>query len=177
MLFVLIVMSIVTLLLCVRFEKIESEAIRDLMPGITFAFSWLVMALLFTVLVETWQYTLSIPEAVREPVPAWGQVIESVLHTAAYLFPVSRMALAVLYTLPLLLVPLLVIIVKRAEVGPALLYSALINLLFFWLLVVLDNGLPETATRIPIQGLVLLLAYALVLFLLVRPQPFALRPI
>lgn len=175
MFFILIIMSILTLLLFMRFEKIESEAIRDLVPGISFAISWLVTVLLFVVLIETWQYTLSIPEVVREPVPAWGQVIESMLHTAVYLFPVSRIGLAVLYALPLLLVPLLVIIVKQVEVGPALLYSALVNWLFFWLLLVLDNGLPETATRIPIQGLILLIAYALVLFLLARPWPFALK--
>jgi hypothetical protein len=136
----LIIMSIVTAFVFVRFDKLDNDALRSLSPVISFAFSWLVIAVLFTVLVETWQIVLSIPAAVREPAPAWGKIVENVLRTAVFLLPFSRMTLALVYSLPLLLVPLLAIGVKRLEMGPALLYSALLNLIFFWLLLLMDNG-------------------------------------
>jgi hypothetical protein len=168
----LIIVSIVTLLLFIRFERIKNETVRSLMPAVSFVFSWVVTVMMLTAVVETWQLVLSIPPAVRAPVPAWGQVIESGLHTAVYLLPVGRMALAGVYALPLLLIPLLVIAMKGLEVEPVLLCSAVVNLSFFWLLLLMDNGLPESAVRIPIQGLILLVAYALALFLLIRQRPF-----
>lgn len=169
MLLLSIVISIIAVLTFVRFKKAESGALLKIVIGFCFTFSWVVLAMWFTSLVEVWQIALNTPGAENASLPAWRRTILGLLREAVYLFPTNRLTLGVLYALPFLLIPITLAIAKRYQAILILLFSTLVNLLFFWSQVIVDSSIPGSIGKISVQGAILLMSYLLA-FLVVFSQ-------
>lgn len=121
----------------------------------------MALVMWLTALVETWQIALNTPEANNISLPVWERTALSVLREAVYIFPISRVALGTLYTLPFMMIPIVLIAIKRSQTKRILVFSTLVNLLFFGIHVLIDNGIPPTFMKISIQGIILLVSYLL----------------
>ena len=169
-----IIVSIVTLLVFIQNKKGKDNALFRIVSGICFAFSWILIVMWVTVLIEGWQMALNTPTANSELIPVWGHIVQNLLRSVAFLFPVTRLTLGVLYALPILLIPVVLVMLKRPQATSILLYSTLMNLLFFWVQLIADNWIHMSFIKIPIQGTVLLMTYAFLLYVLIRQQQFGL---
>lgn len=168
----IIVASIITLLIFVQNRKGQNSTLFTIIGGISFAFSWVLVVMWFTVLIEGWQIALNTPMVNHDLLPMWEHIGQRLLHTLVGLFPAPRLGLAVIYASPILLLPLLLIGVNRLRVTSILLYSALVNLLFFWVLFMMDSWSSLAQSKTVLEGVVSLTTYALVLYALVRQRPF-----
>jgi len=169
-----IIVSIVTGVLFIQVNQGKDNAIFRLATAICFVFSWLIIAMWFTILTEAWQLALDTPAASSELIPAWGRVVQNLLHRVVFVLPVSRLTLGVLYALPILLIPLILAVVRRPQMMSLLLYSTSVNLLFFWMQLIVDNWTRIPFMKIPIQGTILLTTYVLVIYALIRPSQLTL---
>ncbi len=156
----LAIILIVALLVFVHFKTRNNNLVK-IIAVIWFVFSWVVLVMWFTVLVETWQIALNTPGANDISLPVWEHAALSVLREAVYIFPISRLALGTLYTLPFMMIPIALIAVKRSQTKRILIFSTLVNLLFFGIQVIIDNGIPPTFMKISIQGIIILVSYLL----------------
>jgi hypothetical protein len=156
----LAVILIAVLLIFVHF-KTRNDNLVKIIAGVWFIFSWVVLVMWFTALVETWQIALNTPGANDTSLPVWERTVLSVLHEAVYIFPISRLALGTLYTLPFMTIPMALIAIKRSQTKRILIFSTLVNLLLFGIQVIIDNGIPPTFMKISIQGIILLVSYLL----------------
>jgi hypothetical protein len=171
-LLLLILVSIVATLIFVRFNKAQDNMLVKIVAIFCFSFSWLAIVLWFTSLVELWQIALNTPAAHHASIPVGNRAMLTFLQEAVYLLPISRFMLAILYAFPLLLIPLILIMIKRSQAVLILMFSTLANLLFFWIQVLVDTGFQASFMKISIQGMILLTTYALVVYGLVRQRPF-----
>ena len=162
------------LLIFILNKKGKDNALFRIVSGMCFAFSWVLIVMWLTGLIEGWQIWLNTPIANSELIPIWGHVIQNLLRSVVFLFPVTRLTLGILYALPILLIPVLLVMVKRLQATPIMLYSTLMNLLFFWILLIVDNGVRLSSIKMPIQGVVLLTTYLILLYALLRQRPFGL---
>jgi len=165
---IITIVSIVTLLAIIQFDERKDNILFRLVVSICFFFSWGMIVMWLTVLIETWQLALSTPFANSESIPTWGHIIQNFLRRAVFLFPVSRLTLGILYALPILLIPALLIAVKQSQALPTMLLSTLANLLFFWTQLIIDYWMRLSYLKIPVQGIILLMTYALTLYILIR---------
>ncbi len=170
----IIIVSIATLLLFIQNHKGKDNTLFRIIAGICFAFSWVLIVMWFTVLIEGWQITLNTPIANSDLIPVWGRIVQNLLRSIVFLFPVTRLTLGILYALPILLIPAVLVVIKRPQATSIMLYSAGANFLFFWMLLIVDNGIHLSFIKIPIQGTVLLTTYLFLLYGLVRQRPFSL---
>lgn len=170
---IIIIASIAAPLMLILNKKGKDNTFFRIVGGVCLAFSWVLIVMWFTVLIEGWQLTLNTPMADNNLVPMWGRVVQNLLRNIAFLLPVSRLTLGILYASPIILVPIWLMVVKRLQATSIMMYSALVNLLFFWILFIVDNWLRISHIRIPIQGVVLLTIYALSLYVLIRQRPFS----
>lgn len=161
--------SIMTLLIFIQMRKgKEMPIVYKLIMGISFIFSWAAVAIWFTTLVESWQLSLNTPAVAALP---RGQDVINLLRHVAFLLPVKRLTLGVLYALPILLIPIVWMVVKWQNRLQIALFSTMINWLFFWIITIVDN-LSHSLVQIPLEGGVLLIVYLMVLFVLVGQRPF-----
>ncbi len=172
MFLVIIIVSIVTLLVLIQNNKGKDNAFYRSVAGICLVFSWAVIVMWFAVLTETWQIALNTPVVNNVSIPVWGRIVQNLLRSVVYVFPVSRLMLAILYALPILLIPMVLFVMRRSQVTSILLYSTLMNLLFFGVQLLADNWIHTSFIKIPIQGVVLLTTYAFLLYALIRQRPF-----
>ncbi len=170
-LLLLILVSITTVLFFVHFREAQKNNLIKLVVISCFSFSWAAIVLWLTVLIEGWQISLNTPAAHSEAIPEWSRTILTLLQEAAYLLPMNRLTLAVVYAMPLLLIPLLLIVLKRSQATLILMFATMLNLIFFWIQVIIDNSFPASFMQTSIQGIILLVTYILVLYLLVRQRP------
>ena len=176
MFLLIIFVSIVTLLVFVQNNKGKDNVWYRLIAGICFTFSWVLLVMWFTVLIENWQIALSAPAANSGFIPSWGHGVQKLLRNVAFLLPVSRLGLAVLYGLPILLIPIALIIKKKQRASSILLYSTLLNLLFLWTQLIAEHWSRSFLVQIPLQGAIFLASYVLVLVLLMWQRPFTTSP-
>ncbi|MCK5919339.1 MAG: hypothetical protein KAG66_00255 [Methylococcales bacterium] len=161
--------SIMTLLIFIQMRKgKEMPIVYKLIMGISFIFSWAAVAIWFTTLVESWQLSLNTPAVAALP---RGQDVINLLRHVAFLLPVKRLTLGVLYALPILLIPIVWMVVKWQNRLQIALFSTMINWLFFWIITIVDN-LSHSLVQIPLEGGVLLIVYLMVFFVLVGQRPF-----
>ncbi len=152
-------------------KKGKDNTFFRIVGGICLAFSWVLIVMRFAVLIESWQIMLNTPGANSDLIPVWGHIVQNLLRNIVFLLPVTRLTLGILYASPILLVPIWLMVVKRLQATSIVLYSALVNLLFFWILFIVDDWLRISHIKIPIQGVVLLTIYALSLYVLIRQRP------
>lgn len=171
----IIFVSIVTLLVFVQNNKGKDNVWYRLIAGICFTFSWVLLVMWFTVLIENWQIALSTPAATGEFIPLWGRGVQNLLRNVAFLLPVSRLGLAVFYGLPILLIPIALIMTKKQRMLSILLYAALLNLLFLWTQLIAEYWSRSSLVQIPLQGVIFLASYVLVLVLLMWQRPFTIN--
>lgn len=176
MFLLIIFVSIVTILVFVQHNKGKDNVWYRLIAGLCFTFSWVLLVMWFTVLIENWQIALSTPAATSEFIPSWERGVQNLLRNVAFLLPASRPGLAIFYGLPILLIPITLIMTKKQRVSSILLYSALLNLLFLWTQLIVDNWSRFSPMQIPLQGVILLASYVLVLVLLMGQRPFTTNP-
>ncbi len=168
----LITVSILALLIFMRFRQPQPRKLIKFVAIICFSFSWVAVVMWFTSLAEAWQIALSTPAANSESIAAWNRTVLTLLREAVYLLPVSRLTLAILYASPFLLIPVTLTIIKRSQATVILMFSTLMNLLFFWIQLLVDYGITASFSKISIQGVIMLTTYAAMLYILVRQRPF-----
>jgi hypothetical protein len=168
----LIIFSLAVVLNFIWFNQNRQKNLPKLFAGIGFILSWAFIVMWFTSLAELWQLSLNTPQAHDDSIPAWSSYVLSFLRAAVYLLPVRRLALAVLYAMPFLLVPTAVALTKRLQTTSILIFSTWVNLLFFWMLVVIDGGRSSSFAGISIHGIVVLVTYVFALLALVRQRQF-----
>lgn len=159
--FPLLAIVLITVLLIFVYVRTQNNKLVKIIAGIWFIFSWILLAMWFVGLVETWQIALNTPRANDISLPVWELTTLGVLREAVYILPISRLALGILYTLPLVIIPIALIAIKRSQMNLILIFSTMVNVLFFGIQVIIDNGIPSTFTKISIQGVVLLISYLL----------------
>lgn len=177
----MIIVSIVTSLVFILNKTGKDNALFRIVGGLCLLFSWVLIVMWFTVLIESWQFALNTPMANNDLVPAWGRMLQSLLHRVVFLFPITRLTLGILYALPIVSIPVLLIAAQPTQLTAIAAFSAVINMLFFWvsflwMLVTAAQGFSFTFEKVLSEGIVFLPAYAFLLYGLVRQRPFATRP-
>ena len=166
----LFIISIIALSNFIWFNKRQNNYLFQLITGFCFVFSWVMIVMWITSLVEVWQIALSTPASNNASLALGSRLILNLLREMVNLLPISRLTLGVLYALPILLIPLILSVVKRSQVMLILNYSTLINLLFFGTQVIVDKGIPVSFTKISIQGSIFLTTYFLASFVLIQQR-------
>lgn len=167
----IVIVSLVTLLIFIQNKQGKDNALFKMLSGICFAFSWVLIVMWCTVMIETWQIALNTPTN-NELISEGERIIQNLLRSIVFLFPVSRLTLGILYALPIFLIPLILLRGKWSQMTSILLHSTLVNLLFFWSQLIIDNWLRLSFMRISLQGLVLLITYVFVIYVLIRQRSF-----
>lgn len=171
MILFVIIFSIITLLGFIQNNKGKDSSLYQLTAGICFAVSWVILALWFVILIEGWQIGIN-TSGINESLLLWERTMQNILQNIAFLFPFGRLELAILYALPLAIFPLGLIICKKDQATSILFYSAVLNLLFLWSQLLVENWARFSSIQIPLQGIITLATYVLVITLLVRKRPF-----
>ena len=167
-----IIASIATLIIFIqKYKGKEIVPIARLVIGICFAFSWMVIVMWFSVWTEDWQLSLNTPAAYNLSLPAWGHAVINLLRRAVFLLPVSRLTLGIFYASPVLLIPIALAVINRQQIVQIMLFSSLINWLFYWNLFIIDTQF-RSLEQIPLKAIILLTTYLFVLYLLAWKRPF-----
>lgn len=132
--------------------------------------SWVLIVLLFAALIERWQIALSTPAARDESIPLWSRALFSLLRNAVSLPALRRTGLAVLYASPFLFIPALLTIARQSRATSILLFSALVNFLFFCMHVLVDLSVGASFEAVGVKAAVFLATYVLMLLTLSLQQ-------
>jgi hypothetical protein len=157
-----LLISIAIAFVLLRFNKRRDHPGIRLVAGVCLFISWLLVVAWLVVQVEAWQISLATPAASDPALPAWSRAVLTLLREAAYWLPIGRFSLGLLYAAPLLLLPLGLALSNRAQATMILLSAAVANLVFFWLQVVVELGLPGSLEMQAVRGVILLATYGLV---------------
>lgn len=126
-------------------------------------FSWALIVMWFTVTIESWQISHSMPAAAYRL--DWFAPIQQVLQYAFNYLPVHRIYLAAVYALPALIIPFVSTRAKRNDEALFIyLRAAVLNTAYFWIQAAVDRWAGDTA-----QALILLAMYFFLLYLLLIP--------
>ncbi len=166
----LIIFSLAVVLNFIWFNQNRRKNLPKLFARVGFILSWMLIVMWLASLAELWQIAMNTPQAYDDSIPTWSSYVFGFLRAAVYLLPVPRLALGVLYAMPFLLVPVAVALANRPQATPVFIFSTWVNSLFFWILVVMDNGRASSFTGICIHGAIVLVTYVFALFALVRQR-------
>jgi len=141
-------------------EAQNNSLYKIIVTGCLF-FSWASIVMWFTVIIESWQISHSMPAAAYQP--DWFAPIQQVLQYAFNYLPVHRIYLAAVYALPALVIPLAS--ARRSDEAFFIyLRAAVLNTAYFWIQAAADRWAGNTA-----QALILLVTYFFLLYLLLIP--------
>lgn len=173
----ILILTIVIPFVFIQHKKGGDNTLLNFIAGVGFVYSWALVVMWLTVLIEGWQISLNTPMVRSELIPVWVRFVLNLLHSISFLFPVNRLTLGILYALPVLLIPLGFIGMGRWFIGwdnlSILLYSTMLNLLFFWIQVLADSGSHSSFVYVSVQGTVLLMTYLVLLVALIGQRPFS----
>lgn len=162
----ILIISIVTMLIFIQNIKGKDNPLFQAIAALCFAFSGVTLVMWFTILIEGWQIALGTPASSWQSLSGGERAIQMV-QRIVFLLPVSRLALGALYTSPIIVIPLALAARKRSQATSIILHATLLNLLFFWTQLIIDEWIRASITSIPLQSVVLVASYGLVLYLLI----------